>query len=160
VLPRFFFVVVAWVIFAVSSASTGKPTEKTYARLTCGSFLVIATQAAQENNSVFEIGKLNSKERTELLALSQSWHNGADFFIRTNFTVQGSAKKIVIVSNWELNTTKPIIWNFFRKNPAHIVGYSNRMIGFISPKEFADINLNGFVSVVSLATNSALNIFK
>jgi hypothetical protein len=153
-------IVIAWIVFAGSSASTGKPTEKTYARLTYQSFFVIAEHAAQENQSLFEISKLNAGEKSDLLALLQSWHNGAGFFINTNFTVRGTDKKVVIVFNRKLPTAKPTIWNFFRTNPAYMVGYSDGTVGLISPEQFTNFNLSGFVLSTSLATNSEFNIFK
>ena len=153
--------IIAWIVFAGSSASTSNSTnEKTYAWLTCQSFCEIAEHAAQANHAVFEISKVNTDDKSDLLALAKNWHNGTGFFIKTNFAVRGPTKVITIVSNWKLNTTEPSIGNLFNKNPAHIAGYSDGSVGLISQTEFTSLNLNGFVSSASLATNSEFNISK
>jgi hypothetical protein len=152
--------IIVWMMFAGFSASSGRPTGITYAWLTCKCFSTIAVHSAQENHSVFDVSELDPYAKSDLLTLAQSWHNGADFFIKTHFAIHAPTRELVIVSNWKLDTTKPSIWNFFSKNPAYAAGYSDGTIGLISPTEFSNLNLDGFVSVVSLITNSQLNVLR
>jgi hypothetical protein len=86
-----------------------------------------------------------------------------DGFFKTNFSWQNTTDKneIIIVSAEEFqNVHKHGFWNSFLRNPAHAVGYSDGTVGLISPMDFSNLNLNGFVSAASLVTNSEFNIFK
>jgi hypothetical protein len=65
----------------------------------------------------------------------------------------------VIVCGKEFDNVPASFWTFHRKNPAGAVGYSDGTTGLISPAQFTNLNLNGFVFISSLATNSEFNIF-
>ena len=70
-----------------------------------------------------------------------------------------SRRDVIIVCEREYdNVPKPSIWNFYHKNPAHAVGYSDGTIGLITPGEFQALDLTGFVSAVNVATNSEFKI--
>jgi len=135
-----------------------------YALSACDSFVVAAEITAQGNHSQFEIGKIGKIEGQSLSTLAGNhWGmNGADFFIRTNFiSGSNSNREIVVICQRQFgNVPQPTIRNFYRQNPAHAVGYSDGAIGLISPEQFTNLNLNGFVSLSDLATNSKFNIFK
>jgi hypothetical protein len=85
-----------------------------------------------------------------------------DFLAKTNFVWGNSTnREVVIVSQKQFdNLHKPGFWNSFRSNPAYAVGYSDTTAGIISPEEFTNLNLKGFVSLASLATNSEFKISK
>jgi hypothetical protein len=40
---------------------------------------------------------------------------------------------------------QPCLWNLFRQNPAHAVGYSDGSAGLISPEEYAALDLSRFI---------------
>jgi len=85
-----------------------------------------------------------------------------DSLIKTNF-VWGSVsnREIVIVCRKEFSDVhKPGFWNSFFPNPAHAVAYSDGTTELISPEQFANLKLDGFVSLSYLATNSEFHIFK
>jgi hypothetical protein len=95
---------------------------------------------------------------------SRTIHLGCylDSWLKTNF-VWGtiSNREIVIVCGREFdNVPKPSFWNSFFRNPAHAIGYSNGSVGLISPNDFTNLNLNGYVSAWNLATNSEFGISK
>jgi hypothetical protein len=56
------------------------------------------------------------------------------------------------------NIPRPTIWNFYHKNPAHAVGYSDGTSGLISPAECTTLNLIGFVPAANLVTNSEFKV--
>jgi len=110
------------------------------------------------NNTVFDFSKLSNDDKQETF-----WLRFFDCQIKTNFSWQNdnTKREIVIVSDQEFgNVHKPGFWNSFFNNPAHAAGYSDRTVGLISPTEFSNLNLNGFVSLSKLATNSDFNNFK
>jgi type II secretory pathway pseudopilin PulG len=113
---------------------------------------------ANTNNLAFDFYKLSTEQQKRIVRIGLSF----DSWMKTNFDwASGSNRTIVIVSGKQYdNAPQPSIWNFYHKNPAHVVGYSDGTTGLISPQQFTNLNLNGFVSAASLATNSELNIFK
>jgi hypothetical protein len=85
-----------------------------------------------------------------------------NLLVKTNFvwTSDNSNREIIAVCPILFsNVPQPILLNLYHKNPAHAVGYSDGTTGLISPKQFASLNLNNFVSAADLATNSEFNIF-
>ena len=60
----------------------------------------------------------------------------------------------------EFDNVSKSSWSFGQKYPAHAVGYSDGKSGLISPTEFTNMSLAGFVSLRGFATNSEYNIFK
>ena len=82
------------------------------------------------------------------------------WLLKTNFVWQNtnSKREIVIVCEKGFdNVPKPTIWNLYRKNRAHAVGYSDGTTGLISPEQFTNLSLIGFVSLSQLATNAEFN---
>jgi hypothetical protein len=87
-----------------------------------------------------------------------------DYFnawFQTNFFWTASSnREIVIVCGREFNNVPKSSWTFFLKYPAHTVGYSDGTVGLISPEEFTNLNLNGFISAANLITNLDWNTVK
>ena len=81
---------------------------------------------------------------TVLVQTSHSWHGGVDFLVRTNFNIP-EPKLIVIACNTEFETTWLTIWHFFRRNPAHAVGYSDGTTGFIPSEQYVRLDRTGLV---------------
>jgi hypothetical protein len=106
----------------------------------------------------FEFSKLSNEERHRALCLAIH----LDLLVKTNFVWSGTSNRLIVaICPREFdNVPEPILLNLYHKNPAHAVGYSDGTVGLISPTEFTNLNLNGFVSAASLATNSEFNIFK
>jgi hypothetical protein len=135
-----------------------------WALTACKTYATVADITAQDNHSQFEVGKIGKDERQNFFELAGNhWGmNGADFLIKTNFALgSSSSREVIIVSKRKFgNVPQPTIWNFLHKNPAYAVGYSDGKTGLISPAEFTNLNLSGFVPVASLATNSEFNFLK
>lgn len=135
--------------------------QNSYALSACRYYVLSANLAADENNGLFEIGKVDTNCIPMLFR--DIWGvSGKDFLVRTNF-LSGSATKhqaVIVCTRQFDNVPQPVIWNLYHKNPAHAVGYSDGTAGLILPVEFSNLNLSGFISVASLATNSEFNILK
>jgi hypothetical protein len=115
-------------------------------------------KSAETNNSTFDFSKLSYDDTQRTLIIE--WE--LDVWIKTNFVWQSDKTKreIVIVSGKEYDNVPASFWTFYRKYPAHAVGYSDGTAALISPEQFTNLNLTGFVSISNLATNSEFNIFK
>ena len=124
-----------------------------YALYACKQFITM-TQLDTEVGSI-DISKLGEDERSEAAKLAKSvWTGHADFLIRTNFATTNTPRLLVIVCERPFNNVpQPTIWNLYRKNPAHAVGYSDGSTALISPAEFEVLNFTGFIHLSSLGTN-------
>jgi hypothetical protein len=133
-----------------------------YALTACQEFVITAQVASNSNTNSFVTANKIDDETLYTLSREHWGTTGSDFLIKTNFFVTNSTnREIIIVSTIEFaNVPQPAIWNLYRKNPAHAVGYSDGTSGLISPFEFSNLNLNGFASISSLMTNSGFNAFK
>jgi len=125
----------------------------------CG-WELTAWKSYQPNRPEFDFHKLSNDEKRRVIMFGLN----QDFLIRTNF-VWGTPtnREIVIVCQREYdNVPLPAPWNLLYRNPAHAVGYSDGTRGLISPEEYQNLFLYGFVSLWSLATNDNSNfkIFK
>ena len=138
-------------------ATSGKARGNDLALLECRLYLSAAS-SSQPNSSLFEFSKLSIEEKRHALCLAVY----LDLLVRTNFLWgNGLDHEIVVVCPNEFdNVPRPILFNLYHKNPAHAVGFSDGRTRLISPAEFTNLNLDGFISAASLATNSEFNIFK
>jgi hypothetical protein len=144
--------------FLQSLASTGKLRGNRLALFYCRYELHI-WEAANTNSLNFNFDDLASDDQRRAAV----FFGLLDAWARTNFVWQNdkSKREIVIACRKEFdNVPKPALWNFYHRNPAHAVGYSDGTTGLISPEQFANLNLNGFVSLVSLATNTGFKTSK
>jgi len=137
------------------------PTEKltgNRATLAMCRWELAAWKSYETNSSVFDFQKLtdDQKRRVIMFGLNQ------DFSIRTYFVWSNAPnRKIVIVSAREFdNVPAPAPWNLFHRNPAHAVGYSDGTTGLISREQFDSLDLFGYSSLWSLATNPNFKVFK
>lgn len=80
------------------------------------------------------------------------WTVPATYLVRTNLTTKAADKTVVAVCDTPFeNVPKPTIWNLYRKNAAHAVGYVDGSKGLITPDEFSKLDLTNFVDVATLA---------
>jgi hypothetical protein len=121
--------------------------------LECHAYLN-AISSAKSNKTNFDFSKLPDDDIGRAIGLA----NYYDFWIKTNFVWGTSSnREIIIVCPEQFdNIPKPGFWNAFWRNPARAIGYSDGSAGLISPEQFTNLNLNGFVS----ATNLMAEIFK
>jgi hypothetical protein len=113
---------------------------------------------AEPNSPRFDFSKLSQHDAEFILI----WADGLDVWAKTNFIwqVDKTKREIVLVYGIQFDNVPKSSWIFFLKNPAHAVGYSDGTIGLISLVEFTNLNLNGFVSLQNLTTNSEFDIHK
>jgi len=95
----------------------------------------------------FDLSKLSGEEKSEPLHIAGYF----DFLIKTNFVWGTSSnREIVIVCQKQFNNLpmpKQGFWHSFQNNPAHVAGYSDGSVSLISPEQFTNLNLLGFVVV-------------
>ena len=154
-----FFAVAVFLFFYLPTLSTsGKPRGNGLALLECRLYLNVAS-LAKTNGRYFEFSKLSNDNRRRAMGLV---FNNLDFLVRTNFAWgRSSNREIVIVRPSQFdNVPAPILLNLYHKNPAHAVGYSDGTTKLISPVEFTNVNLKGFVSAWRLSTHSEFNLSK
>ncbi|HEY1490460.1 MAG TPA: hypothetical protein VGF90_05415 [Verrucomicrobiae bacterium] len=119
-----------------------------------------AWKGYQANRPCFDFHQLSADQKRRVIIYGLNY----DLMIRTNFLWSTATnREIVILSQRQFdNVPTPAPWNLFRRNPAHVVGYSEGTTGLISPAEFDSLFIYGFASLWSLATNVDANfkIFK
>lgn len=126
-----------------------------YALNACKHYVMVAVMAADDGKS--DISKFGEAEKSEAAKLANDhWIGGAGFLVRSNLASTNMSPRVVIVCEKSFdNVPQPTLWNFYRKNPAHAIGYSDGSTGLISPAEFKTLDLTGFVSLSNLATNNS-----
>lgn len=122
-----------------------------YALFACREYTRISGWATAEGKTiVFEFGETDKADAARLA--KSHWIGGTDFLIKTNLAGGATLRQVVIVCEKSFdNVPQPSIWNFYRKNPAHAVGYSDGSTGLISLSEFQALDKSGFVPLSSLA---------
>jgi hypothetical protein len=120
---------------------------------TCGMELYLASDDLGRR---YDITQLSDSCKIELAKLaSNHWISEAKFFVRTNITLNDTQKLIWVVCDTPFeNVPQPTIWNGYRKNPAHAVGFSDGTTGLIKPAEFKKLNLAEFIDAATLPPNN------
>jgi hypothetical protein len=116
-------------------------------------------KSASTNSPNFDLYHLSQDNKLDTV---MSFGEDLEPLFKTNF-VWGNAsnREVVIVCRKKFaDLHKPGFWNSFLPNPAHAVAYSDGTAELIPPKQFANLNLNGFVSLSNLAANPDFNNFK
>jgi hypothetical protein len=117
----------------------------------CG-WEMTAWKSYQANRSTFNFHQLSDDEKRRVIMFGL----GEDFMIRTNFLWgDDHGRAVVIVSRRVYdNVPTPAPWNLYHRNPAHAAGFSDGTTGLLSPEQFDNLFLYGFVPLWSLATNA------
>lgn len=120
-----------------------------YALNACKQITYYAVRLTPATNWPSNLEDLDSIDRTDFFHLSQShWTPDADYWIRTNAFVAATQRQIVVFCDQLYdNVPQPTIWNFFRHNPAHAVGFSDETTDLISPTLFEQLDRHNFVSL-------------
>lgn len=148
--------VIACAILGFPRAGSGKLRGNQYALFVC-KCQIRNWKNTNPSNPSFDFYALSEADKKRTIA----WGFGANFWIRTNFHWTGvSNSEVVIVCESEFDNVPKSSWSFDRKYPAHAVGYSDGKSGLISPSQFTNLSMVGFVSLRNLATNSEFNFFK
>jgi hypothetical protein len=159
VLIVFVVAVIALVIFALLLPPYSGPGPANGRALLHCRWTIETWKSASTNSPTFDLFQLSQDDKLDTVI---SFGKDLDPFFKTNF-VWGNAsnREVVIVCRKQFSDLhNPGIWNSFIPNPAHAVAYSDGTAELISPKQFANLNLNGFVSLSNLAANPAFNNLK
>jgi hypothetical protein len=100
------------------------------------------------NAAPFDYYQASDETRRKILGIGGQFH----LLIKTNFSWSAETnRQIVVVSESALDGASQASPD---KKPAHVAGYSDGTAGLISPGEFTNLDLTGFVSAASLAAGS------
>jgi hypothetical protein len=115
----------------------------------CGMYLVVVKGwHAEHPHGLFHFDELDLEARDTLTDLpGASWVRSAKFWAKLDDVKIDSAgpKQVVIVCDKPFNNVpQHVLWN---APMTHAVGYSTGEAGLISPAEFSQLNLNGFVDL-------------
>ena len=118
----------------------------------CRQYALAARLLELDGKNEFRFDDLEETDRMWVAKLAKSSRTeGKDFLVSTNFAIPQTGRVLVIVCEQAFdNVPQPAIWNLYRRNPAHAVGYSDGNCGLISPVEYAALDLTGFVSLRTL----------
>ena len=122
----------------------------------CRKYGMTIRVAAANNNGEFEVSKLSDSDQKDMLEITANhWIRDATFLIKgSKFKTETDRKHVVAVWNRSYdNVPQPAIWNGWKRTPAHAVTYSDGSGGLISPIEFADLDLSGFVDTRKFAAD-------
>ena len=111
--------------------------------------------ATNTNDSVLDQSLLDSSDQTILFhVVSSYWTPDAGYWVRTNHLGESPQKKITVVCDVVYdNVPLPTLWNFYHRNPAHAVGFSDGTTGLISPADYARMDRTNFLNLTALAKN-------
>jgi hypothetical protein len=120
-----------------------------YALNACRQITFYASRLTPTTNWPSNLNDLDSIDRAYFFGLNQShWTPDADYWIRTNAFAAATQRQIVVFCDQLYdNVPQPTIWNLFRHNPAHAVGYSDETGGLISRAEFEQLDRHNFASL-------------
>jgi hypothetical protein len=136
-------------------APGGRPRGNRFAEMQCRIYLKYAS-VEQTNSTNFDFSKLPDEIKSIIWIRPENM----EFLCKTNFVWTNTPnREVVIVCEKSFDAIPPSIFKW-RRHLTQAVGYSDGSASFISPEEFTDLNLNGFVSLSILATNSEFKISK
>ncbi len=121
----------------------------------CKQILIYDRWARGTNNASFDLAQLDAVDLTNFFrTVANHWTPDAGYWLRTNGLSSTTSRQIAVVCDHAYdNVPQPTVWNVYRRNPAHAVGYSDGTTGLISPTEFQSLDRRGFISLTALATN-------
>jgi hypothetical protein len=127
----------------------------TYTLGACRNYAWIVESAKRHGKTEFNFSEIDPYDFSRLMKHPEShWTPGADYLVRTNVAFVSQKPVMVIICDKSFRSVPlPAIWNLYLGNPAHAVGYSDGKAELISQKEFAALDLTGFVSLRGLTTN-------
>lgn len=117
-----------------------------YALTACKQIACYTSRLGGGTNWMSKLHDLDSVDRTNFFQLSQShWTPEADYWVRTNGYVTTTQQQVMVFCDRVFdNVPQSTIWNFFQRNPAHAVGFSDETTGLISPAAFEQLDRHNF----------------
>jgi hypothetical protein len=103
-------------------------------------------------NDTFDYTKLSQLDQNEILALiddSHTWTSDAKYLMRTGpiHTGHGTHELIVVCDTAYGNVPQPTFWNLHHSTMRHAAGYSDGRVGWLTTREFAQLNKSNFVEL-------------
>jgi len=126
----------------------------------CKESVLTLRVVSEDKGEKFNLYGLSPSDTAELVRYANDhWISGSRIFVRTNIILNSNPTQIVVVCDHAYdNVPQPTIWNGYRKHPAHAVAYSDGSTGLITPKQFKELDLSGFVDASKLQTNASAAI--
>ena len=121
----------------------------------CRTIMLDMRLASEDLGKRFDVRQLSRERKTDIaIAATNYWIVRGKILLRKNISIGNGSNQIMAVCDAAYdNVPQPTIWNHYKKNPAHAVGYSDGSVGLISPADFKKLNLAEFVDASSLASN-------
>jgi len=140
------------VVLLPAFASASNCGGNSYALTACKQIVIYARVATPTNISMLDLASLDASDQTNLFRIADShWTAGAGYWVKTNNLGDTTQRQIIVVCDVAYdNVPQPTLWNFYRRNPAHAVGFSDGNTGLISPEEFTRMDRKGFVKLTAL----------
>jgi hypothetical protein len=140
------------IILTISSFRATNCGGNSAALTACNGYLIaIESWASRHPNQPLHTTAIDSELRRDLTDLpGASWLGSARFLARLDgVRIDPIAPRTIVVACDRAydNVPRSLVW---RSPRTHAVGYSTGDSGLISPEEFANLNLSGFVAVRSI----------
>jgi len=154
-----------------SLASTGKPTPRQRAFRRCLDYARFVDCAATNNQFTLDVSQLTNEKTSSayqtgaflrlLFSAQDLAKQGETYLIKTNCDIAKTNREVIIIceKQFEYNEPNTSLWNLFKHNYVFVVGRSDGKAGFITPVEFTNLDLHGFVSLTKVATNTLATYF-
>lgn len=148
-------IVAAGFVLPVVFGKTSNCGQNSSALNVCKFELLELRLASEKIGPIFNLDQMPATEKADLIRYSKDhWIPEAKILIKTNINLRSVTKQIVMVCDtFYSNVPQPRLWNGYRVNPAHAVGYSDGSSGLISPAEFKKLNLSEFIDASLISTN-------
>lgn len=115
--------------------------------------ILLTAQLFEATNSLFLAAvQMRSIEREQFLKLgANSWTGDARYWVRTNGLNLTSPTQIVVFCDQMFaNVPQPTLWNLFRHNPAHAIGFADGTTGLMTPEAYARLDKTDFAPIANL----------
>ena len=158
------FVVIPFIAaFVLPAHVGGKPTRGERAAWLCRDYLVFAKSASVNGKFSLDFSNLSAFAKTNAQFPVTIFSTNADFWAKTNFDLNSTLKEPVIVCKTKYffrRDKNSFGCSFTPLKAAYAIGYADGTAKLVTEEQFTNLNLNGFVSLQNLATNSEFGIFK
>src|SRR6267143_432042 len=108
----------------------------------CKIYAETARIDAKDNGGVFEPAKLQGEDKKEIARLAHyHWIPDASLLVKRGaIRMEGAQRTIIAVCDKAYgNVPQPMLWNGYKKTPAHAVAYSDGSVELISAAQFKSL---------------------
>jgi len=133
------------------------------AQSVCSSVAIAAKMLADDRSDTFKFDGLNDEQMNSLrdAASGRHWTPNAKYLVRKEWVSSTNSHEIVVICDVAYgNIPQPSFWNLHRRTLRHAAGYSDGKSALLTPAQFKDLNLAGFVELPDLQSTVGTNHFE